>query len=121
MSNVSKSFRKSLAAIPEASSAECGDKAIFDRLAGSLFREAAGFRDRCSAPTCSSKKDYPPGARAWLRSIRSIPVKCELRAGTSVIVAEGRWAACVLAYRDVHSLIRSNQTAPQANEIRAHS
>ena len=59
MSNVSKSFRKSLAAIPEASSAECGDKAIFDRLQRPALRANLFLEEGLSAGGVCLAPEHP--------------------------------------------------------------
>ena len=95
MSNVSKSFRKSLAAIPEASSAECGDKAIFDRLQRPALRANLFLEEGLSAGGVCLAPEHPVHtgevrvASGHIRHSRGGTLG-RVRAGT-VIVARGEF------------------------------
>lgn len=73
------------------------DQAIRDRLADSLLREATGFLDRSSARTQRHGR-LPPAVREWVRGIQSKTTAASLPSGHSVVVGDGRWAACVIGY-----------------------
>lgn len=74
------------------------DPATRDWLADSLLRDVAGFYDKRTASTQVSPRQFPPGVRAWLRRMKATSITCELPSGSSVVMSDQRWAACVLAH-----------------------
>lgn len=74
------------------------DEAVRNRLADSLLREIAGFHNRKSAPTQRSIRRAPAPAREWLRDTLLVAAEQGLPRGSSIVVGDGRWAACVIGY-----------------------
>lgn len=74
------------------------DAASCNRLADSLLRDIAGFRDRTAAATIRTSSPRATGAKDWLKRTLGLPAVRTLPHGSSVVAGKERWGACVIAY-----------------------